>query len=59
MDLVSPYANANANAKALAALHFAEKVSLTAATGHEVMGVAARLADEARDSRKPHARSGV
>ncbi|MFQ6062711.1 MAG: F420-dependent methylenetetrahydromethanopterin dehydrogenase [Methanosarcinales archaeon] len=79
MDFSNPYAKA----KALAALHLAEKVAeinfqacfvikdaekvaLTAATGHEVMRVAAQLADEAREleksndtvSRKPHAKSG-
>lgn len=80
MDFQNPYARAKAmaalhlaqttagiNAQACFRLKELERIALTAATGHEVMRAAAKLADEAREmekasdtvSRKPHARSGA
>ena len=80
MDFQNPYARAKAmaalhlaqttagiNALACFRLKELERIALAAATGHEVMRAAAKLADEAREmekasdtvSRKPHARSGA
>ncbi len=80
MDFQNPYARAKAmaalhlaqatagiNAQACFRLKELERIALAAATGHEVMRAAAKLADEAREmekasdtvSRKPHARSGA
>ncbi|MHC1631211.1 MAG: F420-dependent methylenetetrahydromethanopterin dehydrogenase [Methanotrichaceae archaeon] len=79
MEFHNPYARAKAMAalhmaqtvagidvKACFRLKDLKDVALTAATGHEVMRAAAKLADEARElekaldtvSRRPHARSG-
>jgi methylenetetrahydromethanopterin dehydrogenase len=79
MDFKNPYARAKAigalymaqtvatiDAQACFKLKELGPIALAAATGHEVMRVAARLADESRElekagdtvSRKPHARSG-
>ncbi|MEA2046780.1 MAG: F420-dependent methylenetetrahydromethanopterin dehydrogenase [Euryarchaeota archaeon] len=80
MDFQNPYARAKAmaalhmaqttagiNAQACFRLKELERIALAAATGHEVMRAAAKLADDAREmekasdtvSRKPHARSGA
>jgi len=80
MDFQNPYARAKAmaalhlaqttaciNSQACFRLKELERIALAAATGHEVMRAAAKLADEAREmekgsdtvSRKPHARSGA
>ena len=79
MEFKNPYAKAKAigalyiaqtvaaiDAQACFKLKELEPIALAAAAGHEVMRVAARLADEIRElekandsvSRKPHARSG-